>query len=189
MRRPAPLAFLRLPLTVLLTLSCSFVHNQALATGAHSDPTVTGHFYSKRPSTGIVLPTGCARGYGPQYRSFDPKFGRILKISGDTFVVFETVSTCAAAANICSSQLSGTSCCKNACLQQHSGRTVGNVTIKYGVARFADGKYDPTGIGAVFDPSGYRQCEAGCARVPTVHNQVLTANPFGTRPRTVRTKR
>lgn len=188
MRSSVPLALLCALLTTFLTLLCGFAQGEALAAGVSSGSKATGRFYQKRPKA-IVLPTGCQLGFGPQYRSFDSTLGKTFKISGDTFVDFYPVSTCAAAAGICSSQLSGTSCCKNACRQQHSGRQVAKVKVKSGVAFFPDGKFDPTGVGAIFDPEGYRQCESKCARVPTVRSKFLTAYPSGTRSRTIRTKR
>jgi len=189
MRRLAPLALLTLLtllLAVLLPIASERMQSESLAAGTPSDVKATRRFYPKRPSKGIVLPTGCARGFGPQYRSFDPELGEIFTISGDTFVVFNPAKTCEAAASVCASQLSGTSCCKNACMQQHSGHKVGQVTFKEGVAFFADGTFDPTGIGAIFDPEGFSKCEAKCVLVPTVQSKVLGGNPAIAPVRTLR---
>jgi len=176
--------FLATLMAILLIHQGGFSLDEAHGQSLTSTAMNSVRYYEKRPEV-IVLPTGCQRGFGPQYRSFDPDLGNTFQIAGSTFVDFNPVRICAAAANICLSELSGMSCCKNACMQQHSGREVGKITMKAGVAYFSDGKFDPTGIGAIFDPEGYSACEANCVGVPTVPSRLLKEFPGGTRTRII----
>jgi hypothetical protein len=93
------------------------------------------------------LPTGCQLGWGPQYQSFDGWMGRRIVIGSRDFFDFNPVHVCKAAANVCTSQMSGQSCCINACRQHNTGMGVR--------------------ASAVVSIEGFQECTKKCPGAPT----------------------
>ena len=101
------------------------------------------------------LPTGCQLGWGPQFQSFDGHLGRKVVIGNREFIDFNPVRVCKAAAKICLSQLSGQSCCDNACRQHIIERPRPKTNEK--------GEKTDTSIFM----NGFIECTKRCPGVPT----------------------
>jgi hypothetical protein len=99
--------------------------------------------YPTRPNV-TALPTGCVIGEAPQYQAFTPSLGRAIVQNGKVLRTdFNPVAVCRRAAALCSTFVSGQSCCTNACRQQHSD------------------------VRKNLDESAFVKCTVRCARVPT----------------------
>ena len=134
-----PIAY-ALAASLALPASC-----HAFAAERASGPPV--RTYAKRPSS-ISMPTGCAPGEGPQYQSFSPALGRIVREARGVRVDFNPTAIARRAALVCTSDLSGQATCQHACAQLWVAKpqSTGN---------------------RIDDPQEYAQCVKSCPGVPT----------------------
>ena len=100
---------------------------------------------------GLVFPTGCPLGDGPQYQGFSPGIGRLVKEPKQKErISFNPIAISRNATTFCNAQISGQAICQNACRQLWVG--------------------DPKGTGnSVDDPEAFKKCTKICPGVPTFH--------------------
>ena len=96
----------------------SFALSVFFGLGAVLSQRAEGTGFSMKRNSLSQLPTGCQQGKGPQFRSFDGRLGLWTEENSRWFVDFFPAATCKEAAKVCTSQLAGQSCCKEACRQR-----------------------------------------------------------------------